>query len=229
MKVGTDGVLLGAWAELPEKGQLLDVGTGSGLIALMAAQRCPELNITGIEIDSEAVAQARENVEASPFANRVRILHSRLQDYASTIHATQPKQSVSDDFAAIVCNPPFFEESLLPPDPKRSNARHTDSLSFEDLVDCSATLLTDNGLLNVILPTTALAQFSSLCEHQGMRAVRLCYVRTTAAKQSKRTLATFLKCKAANAPQPEISELILQDGQQRSPAYTKLTTDFYLR
>ncbi|MBO4905842.1 MAG: methyltransferase [Bacteroidaceae bacterium] len=217
MKVGTDGVLLGAWAKLPESGRLLDIGTGSGLIALMAAQRCHSLVVTGIDIDSEAVAQARENVASSPFASRIAIIQSSLQDFTPA------------SFDAIVCNPPFFEESLLPPDINRSNARHTNSLPFSELVSRSASLLSPNGLLNVILPTTALPQFTSLCEQRSLRTIRLCHVHTTASKPPKRTLATFCKCPAVDAPQLVTDELVLQDGPHRSPAYSKLTADFYLR
>ena len=230
MKVGTDGVLLGAWAELPTRGKLLDIGTGSGLIALMAAQRCPALDIVGIDIDSAAVLQARENVAASPFANRINIVCCSLGEYTEACIGADMKTTSDYDthYSAIVCNPPFFEEKLLPPDAKRSNARHTDSLSFTELTDCSATLLHQDGCLNVILPTTAIAGFAVLCEAKGLHATRLCNIRTTASKPPKRTLATFRKCAASQAFQPAFDELILQEGTTKTEAYTRLTADFYL-
>jgi tRNA1Val (adenine37-N6)-methyltransferase len=120
MKVGTDGVLLGAWA--PGGKRILDVGSGTGLISLMMAQRFPEAQVRGIDMDGEACEEAAENVAASPFADRVEIECCRLQDYHS-----------EESFDAIVSNPPFFLNSLKNPDSKRTMARHTDSLPFRDL------------------------------------------------------------------------------------------------
>ena len=120
MKVGTDGVLLGAWA--PGGKRILDVGSGTGLISLMMAQRFPEAQVLGIDMDGEACEEAAENVAASPFADRVEIECCRLQDYHS-----------AESFDAIVSNPPFFLNSLKNPDSKRTMARHTDSLPFRDL------------------------------------------------------------------------------------------------
>ena len=123
MKVGTDGVLLGAWAPLPDKGLGLDIGTGTGLLALMAAQRAKGMVFTGIDIDAAAIAQALDNVAASPFADRIHVRQCALQEF-------HPAGTV---FHAILCNPPYFESSLLPPDDGRKTARHTCSLSFAQL------------------------------------------------------------------------------------------------
>lgn len=217
MKVGTDGVLLGAWAEVPEHGFALDIGTGSGLVALMIAQRSSTLSITGIDIDHESVLQARENVQSSPFATRISIEECSLQDY-----------DAGHIFDTIVCNPPFFEETLLPPDAQRRDARHTCSLPFHLLAETTARMLRDGGTLSIVLPTSALPSFQGHCEQNGLHMSRLCHVRTTVRKEPKRILATFTKCPSSTAPSLNIEELVLQDGPHRTPDYKALTKDFYL-
>ncbi len=215
MKVGTDGVLVGAWAELPATGKVLDIGTGSGLIALMAAQRSPGIQVTGIDIVGEAVEQARENVAASPFQSRVEVRLQSLQELAAT----------SERFDAIVCNPPFFEESLLPPEANRSLARHVQSLSFESLVTGTATLLREDGSFSTILPMSAFDRFRQLCVIQGLFLKRYRTVQGTARKAPKRVLATF--CRQMCSWEEE-NPLILNDKGGRSCDYAALTGDFYL-
>ena len=215
MKVGTDGVLIGAWAELPATGKVLDIGTGSGLIALMAAQRSPGIQVTGIDIVGEAVEQARENVAASPFLSRVEVRLQSLQELATT----------SERFDAIVCNPPFFEESLLPPEASRSLARHVQSLSFESLVAGTATLLREDGSFSTILPMSAFDRFRQLCVIKGLFLKRYRTVQGTARKAPKRVLATF--CRQLCSWEEE-NPLILNDKGGRSCDYAALTGDFYL-
>lgn len=222
MKVGTDGVLLGAWAALPETGRVLDIGTGTGLVALMVSQRAPSVCVTAIDIDADAVSQAKENVLASPFADRVEVLHLSLQDFCAS--ASEPTF-----FDAILCNPPFFEESLLPPDEARSRARHTTTLPFTELVENAASLLKADGLFSVVLPATAFDAFRLLCFAQGLTLVRRCLVKTTPAKEPKRTLATFVKDSSESRfSMPEETTLVLNHGAQRTAEYAELTRDFYL-
>ena len=213
MKVGTDGVLLGAWGTLPSGGRVLDIGTGTGLVALMVAQRTPTAHVTAIDIDAEAVAQAQENVDASPFAGRITVLHSALQDFQAPA------------FDAIFCNPPFFEESLLPPDIRRSAARHTATLSFAELADAVATLLAADGSFSTILPTSSFDAFRLLCFARGLLLCRRCQVRTTPTKAPKRVLATFARREPEHVGD---TTLILNDGPARTAAYAALTHDFYL-
>ena len=145
MKVSTDACLLGAAADLSHATRLFDIGTGTGLLALMAAQRHPTVAIEAVEIDAAAAGQAAANVAASPWAGRIRVQPLSLAEYA----ATQPAP-----FSHIVCNPPFFRQSLRSPDAARTTARHeaADSLSFAALAAFAAGFLAAGGLLTVLLP-----------------------------------------------------------------------------
>ena len=220
MKVGTDGVLLGAWAPLSDDERILDIGTGSGLIALMLAQRYPHSTLLGIDIDKDAIEQARENIAASPFAERVSVKAQSLQDLLlSQTDATAPP------FTSIVCNPPFFEDSLLPPDASRTAARHTASLPFSELILAASTLLSHGGRFCVILPTSAFDAFHLSCFARGLHLEVRCDVQTTVRKAPKRTIACFRK-EMEVVRQDE--QLILMENGQRSQAYAQLTRDFYL-
>ena len=214
-RVGTDGVLLGAWADLSSQRRILDVGTGSGLIALMAAQRQPEAMIVGVEIDEDSALQAAENVLQSSFANRIKILHKDIRSY-------QPSQP----FDHILSNPPFHTESTLPPSETRMMARNASVLNFTSLVTCASAMLNKNGLFSVIIPTWSVEEFVSTCLSKGLYLQRRCDVKTTPSKSSKRTLLTFSGCAECNY----IHEvLVLADASgNRSDAYRSLTADFYL-
>ena len=138
MKVGTDGTLLGAWANGGRS--VLDIGTGTGLIALMMAQRFPEARVTAIDIDQAACLQAHDNVAASPFASRIQIVQADVADYEA------------EPFDVIVSNPPYFVESLTCPDYQRTTARHTASLTYQTLMCSAFRLLSDEGRFSVIIP-----------------------------------------------------------------------------
>lgn len=150
MKVGTDGTLLGAWATLPTDGSILDIGTGTGLIAIMAAQRSFGSKITAIDIDEDCVLQARENVSASPWHDRIEVIHSALLDF-----------SPAQKFDCIISNPPYFIDSQLSPDAARSTARHTATLPFDELVSGVKRLLADDGHFSLILPPPEMERFRS--------------------------------------------------------------------
>lgn len=215
MKVGTDGVLLGAWADVDAASHILDIGTGSGLIALMLAQRNEQAHVTGLELDSAAAEQARENVADSPFAAQVDIVTGDFLSHQA------------EGYDAIVSNPPFFEEDLLPPDAERASARHTAAgLTFETLVVRSAALLREGGSLQVIIPKTAQGRFHALCNAQGLVLVRATDVRTVIRKEPKRVLLHFVKGDVATLPQRD--ELVLMTDGQRSADYSALCHDFYL-
>lgn len=235
MKVGTDGVLLGAWAQISpaadaESGagqcRVLDVGAGCGLVSIMLAQRFPEAIITALEIDPDAAQQAAENVAKSPFAHQVVVECADFTDYES------------ESYEAIVSNPPFFEEDLLPPDALRANARHTAAgLTFDTLVSRSAHLLRKGGSLHVVIPKNAQNRFHTICNANGLTLVHATDVRTVERKAPKRVLLHFIKgataeiCAKYTKREGGVvkrDEIVLMRDGSRSEAYTRLCRDFYL-
>ena len=204
MKVGTDGVLLGAWAQGGH--HILDAGTGTGVIALMMAQRYPDAEVTAIDIDEGAVLQAKANVSASPFALRVRVLHQSLQQHQG-------------QYDAIVSNPPFFIDSLQAPDAQRNMARHAETLSYTDLMQAAWRLLADNGELSVVVPFDYRHRMEDEAVFCGFFPCRVCAVKTTQRKPARRFLLSFRK-----HPCPCVSEeMTIGDA-----TYTQLTREFYL-
>jgi len=218
MKVGTDGVLLGAWASVAERDRrMLDIGTGTGLIALMLAQRAPQAQVVGIDV--EEVAEAQANAAASPWAERITMLRTSVQEFAP-----------AEGFDLAVSNPPFFDASLTCPDAGRTTARHTVRLPFEELRDAAVRLLNPGGRLAVVLPTDAAARFIALCCGK-LPLVRRTDVRTTPRRPAKRTLLEFRALPLAEAPQPEMTELTVGTGEHEcyTAEYRALTRDFYLK
>ena len=217
MKVGTDGTLLGAWAQAPMGPcRVLDIGTGSGLIALMMAQRFPEASVVGIDIDPEAVAQARENAMESPFAARISISETDVVSMESP-----------DLFDAIVCNPPYFVDSLTCPDAQRTTARHTVSLSYESLMKAAFRLLKTAGFFSVVIPVESRSAIEAQAALQGFFITRVCLVRTTPKKQPKRCLMEFRKSPSSMIDTTE--GIIETQPKVRSPWYQQLTNEFYIK
>ena len=217
MKVGTDGVLLGAWAaggnHLPHTvNRVLDIGTGTGLIALMIAQRFTNAEVTGIDIDNAAVKQARENVVSSSFSQRINILHKSLQEYIEECKAT-------GHFDLIVCNPPFFDNSLSCPDPKRTMARHNATLPFRTLMKGARRMMAADGLLAVIIPSEYRQKIEDEAIFAGLLMSRRTAVVTKNGKKPQRFLLEF----SLNATPIDESTLYLE-----SEEYRNLTYDFYL-
>ena len=208
MKVGTDGVLLGAWAPLGSR--ILDVGTGSGLIARMLMQRCPEAEVEGIDIDEAAVAQAKEN--------GVRAFQARLQDW---------KSDIGDCYDLIVSNPPYFQNSLKNPDRGRELARHTDSLGYEELIAHSARLLKEEGQLALILPAEAEEEIRNLAARYSLFPTHITRVYSKETKPARRVILAFSR---KNSIVGLIEDsLVLEDEKGgRSAAYSKLCEEFYL-
>ena len=217
MKVGTDGTLLGAWAELTKAdGRVLDIGTGTGLMALMMAQRYPKALVTAIDIDEMAVSQAAENVKDSPFADRIKVLQADVRVFEST-----------EMFDSIVCNPPFFNNALLCPDNQRTQARHTTSLSYQQLMSAVWRLLSEEGLFSVIIPNDFFQQLEGEAHLAGFFLTRVYGVRTIEGKPIKRYLIELRK-----HPQKELikKEVLIEDSPNvRSAWYRELTKDFYIK
>ena len=204
MKVGTDGVLLGAWAKGGPR--ILDIGTGTGIIALMMAQRYPEAQVTAIDIDEEAVRQAEQNVSQSPFLGRISVLQQAVQEHLG-------------EYESIVSNPPFFIDSLQAPDEQRNMARHTATLSYAELMKAAYRLLADNGEFSVVIPFDYRRRMEDEAVFVGFFPSRVCGVKTTERKPAKRYLLAFRK-----HPCPcEKSEITIGDE-----TYNRLTEAFYL-
>ena len=220
MKVGTDGVLLGAWAGAGRDDlsplRILDVGTGSGLVALMMAQRFPNAFVDAVEIDEEAAKQAMENVQKSPFANRVRVTCISVQDYASDYC-----------YDVIVSNPPYFCNSLKNPDNRKAQARHSDVLPYKDLLASARRLLKEDGVMSVILPLgESLKKFSEEAVFHAFITTRQTYIRTSEKKSAKRCLIELSRC--PNGVCVKAEQSLVGDGNSRSEWYNNLTKDFYL-
>ena len=214
MKVGTDGVLIGAWSRIPDNcRRILDIGAGTGLIALMAAQRSDSALITAVESDASSAAQARENAEASKWSDRIEIVHSRIQDYA-------PEYG----FDLILSNPPFYDGTLTCGDTGRTMARHTVSLSFAELVSSAERLLADGGRFSVIVPAESAGR---LVAESSMHLVRRCDVRTKPLAAPKRTMLEFSPLFTGAV---RFEELTIGDGAGGySEEYRALTADFDLK
>lgn len=214
MKVGTDGVLLGAWANVQRAQSILDIGTGTGLIALMAAQRNTHARIEAIEIEPNAFQQAKENSAASPWANRINITNVALQNYYPPI-----------TFDCIICNPPFFTQSTSSPDQCRNLARHNDTLPYNELILHVCRLLQPDGQFHVILPATDAEKFIAQALFSGLYPLHITKIYPTPNKAAKRILIQF-------APQyhqcTEDCLTLEVTHHQYTKEYMTLTKDFYL-
>jgi len=217
MKVGTDGTLLGAWASAKEGYcRILDIGTGTGLIGLMMAQRFPDASVVCIDIDNDAITQAHENIQASPFNKQVL---ARKQDITL--------MDDSQGFDAIVCNPPFYENSLSCMNEKRTKARHTICLNYQQLTSCVFRLLFPNGKFSVIIPSNLYSIFETNAILNGLFVTRICKVHSTINKPPKRHLIEFMKVPAKEVV---IEDCVITDEyNKKSNWYQNLTNDFYIR
>ncbi len=216
MKVGTDGVLLGAWTQVgKEIHRILDVGCGSGVIAIMLAQKC-DAEIHGIDIDKEAAEQANENAALTPWISRLGFYHSDVCSYQPT-----------EKFDMIVCNPPFFMNSLSSPDSKRQKARHADSLPFDILCNKVAEWLENEGLFNIVIPTEVSDKFIQLCWENGLNLHRRCMVCTLDGGMPKRTLLSFIK---GDTIYPVTEYISIRNGEgEYTDEYRDLTKEYYLQ
>jgi tRNA1Val (adenine37-N6)-methyltransferase len=215
MKVGTDGVVLGAWVNVEGAARVLDVGTGSGLIALMLAQRCgPDTLIDAVELCEADAQQAQENVRVSRWPAKVKI-------YATAVQQFHP----ASRYDLIVSNPPFFMNSHLPPLKSREQVRHTSTLPFEELLSSVVRLLTEDGRCSVILPPAEGTLFTRMANQYGLFCTRRWEFYARAHKPAERLLLEFAKADA----KMEEGRLIMFDGDDWSDDYKRLTSDFYLR
>lgn len=217
MKVGTDGVMLGAWSPVSKARRVLDIGTGSGLLALMLAQRTPStVTIDAVELDEEAAAQAQENAQASPWADRI------------TVHSADIRQWSKENttrYDLIVSNPPYFDEGVKCATPERERARYTTTLDHQALLEIAATLITEEGFFCVVLPIEASDAFTAKALNLGWHLRLRTDVAETEGRLPHRVLLAF------SPRQCELfaDRLVIRGPDQRySDGYTALTEAFYV-
>lgn len=220
MKVGTDGVLLGAWAPIDHRPfSVLDIGTGTGLIALMLAQRSHAEQIDAIEIDENAFEQCVDNFENSPWNDRLFCFHASLDDFMDDLE--------DEEYDLIVSNPPFYSEDYKTENESRDLARFQDALPFEDLIEAASVLLSETGVLAVIVPHKEETRLIALAKECDLFPLKITRVKGTPASEIKRSLLAFSFTEVADFP---IDELIIETARHQYTAeYIALTQDFYLK
>ena len=215
MKVGTDGCLLGGWFNCNGSNRILDIGCGTGLISIMAAQRCDAL-ITGIEIDSKAALQARINADNSPWGERIEIINGDLLEYA-TDHC----------FDTIVSNPPYFVNSLKCDDTSRTLARHSDSLDCRQFFKKCTELLAKNGCVSIVIPCDIMNEWEAAAAEQNLYPTRITFIKTTPKKAPKRVLIEFRTNTIGECDENTLT-LESSPGEYSDDA-KRILSDFYLK
>ena len=219
MKIGTDGVLLGAWAPLEQNPfSILDIGTGTGVIALMLAQRSAAQQIDALEIDENAYEQATDTFENSPWNDRSFCFHAGLDEFM---------EEPEDEYDLIVSNPPFYAEDYKTNNEQRDLARFQDALPFEDLIEAADLLLSENGILAVIIPFKEEERFMAIAKEFELYPIKITRVKGTPTTEIKRSLLAF---KRYELPALDSDELIIETARhQYTPEYIELTKEFYLK
>lgn len=217
MKVGTDSVLLGAWTDFKDAARILDIGTGSGILALMAAQKAPSAQIDAIDIDAAAVEQARENCFRSQWKDRITIYHQSLQEFVNT---------TTKRYDIIISNPPYFSNALKSPDKQRTKARHDDHLDLKTLLEIANQLLASTGSLTLILPVAEGKQTIREASKIGLPCLHQTFVKPTENAAPKRCLLCFSKSLSTYYE----DEFFIETRTRHSFShdYRQLTHNFYL-
>lgn len=219
MKIGTDGVLLGAWTPIENNPfSILDIGTGTGIIALMLAQRSNAEQIDALEIDEEAYEQSVDNFENSPWSDRLFCFHAGLDEFV---------EEPEDEYDLIVSNPPFYTDDFKSATEQRDLARFADAMPFEDLIEAADLLLSENGVFAVIIPFKEEENFLALAKDYELYPLKITHVKGTPTTEIKRSLLAFSRNENVNFT---IDELIIETSRhQYTPEYIELTKDFYLK
>jgi tRNA1Val (adenine37-N6)-methyltransferase len=219
MKIGTDGVLLGAWAPIENNPfSILDIGTGTGIIALMLAQRSHAEQIDALEIDEDAYEQAVDNFENSPWSDRLFCFHAGVDEFV---------EEPEDEYDLIVSNPPFYTEDYKTENPQRDLARFAEALPFEDLIEAAALLLSENGIFSVIIPFKEEENFVAISKEYELHPIKITRVKGNPTSEIKRSLLAFTRNESDTIL---TNELIIETGRHiYTPEYIELTKDFYLK
>ncbi len=218
MKVGTDGVLLGSWTPLDNNPySILDIGTGTGLVALMLAQRSFAEQIDALEIEDNAYEQAVENFEESPWNDRLFCYHASLDEFV---------EEIEEEYDLIVCNPPFFESNNQIQNQARQKARFYDVLPFEELIAGASKLLSDIGIFTVIIPFDQEEKFILLAKELGLFPFKITHVKGTVTSKVKRSLIAFSK-----EEKELVSDILILEIERHryTPEFNELVKDFYLK
>ncbi len=219
MKVGTDGVLLGAWCPIDNNPfSILDIGTGTGIIALMLAQRSHAEQIDALEIDEDAYEQAVENFENSPWSDRLFCFHAGLDEFVD---------ETEDEYDLIISNPPFYSEDYKTDNSQRDLARFQDAMPFEDLIEAADLLLSENGIFSVIIPFKEEERFIDLCAKVELYPVKITRVKGTHSTPIVRSLMAFKRYELAVLT---ADELVVETSRHvYTNEYINLTKEFYLK
>ena len=216
MKVGTDAMLLGAWAEVGTTKSILDIGTGCGIISLLLAAKS-KAKITAIDIDKDSIEEASENFKQSPFSERMLALNADLNDFS---------KNTIQQFGLIVSNPPFFENNLKPKDEKRTKARHTDSLTYKQLCESVNGLLAIEGKFCVVLPYDESRQFVKLAKKNGLFPKKQLVIFPREGMLPNRIIIEFSKI---NEGKIESEKFTIRNSENEfTQQYIDLLKDFYL-
>jgi tRNA1Val (adenine37-N6)-methyltransferase len=219
MKIGTDGVLLGAWTPIENNPKsVLDIGTGTGIIALMLAQRSTAEQIDALEIDESAFEQAVENFENSPWGDRLFSFHAGLDEFV---------EEPEEEYDLIVSNPPFFSEDYRSENEQRDLARFQDAMPFEELVEAADLLLSENGIFSVIIPFNEEDRFIELCSEVELYPIKITRVKGALNTKIIRSLLAFKRYELAVLTSDEL--VIEISRHEYTPEYIALTKDFYLK
>ena len=218
MKIGTDGVLLGAWTPIVNNPfSILDIGTGTGIIALMLSQRSYAEQIDALEIDEDAYEQSVDNFENSPWSDRLFCFHAGLDEFVD-----EPE----DEYDLIISNPPFYTDDYKSDNTSRDLARFEDALPFEELIEAAALLLSDNGIFSGIIPFKEEERFVSMCKELDLFPLKITRVKGTPTSEIKRSLLAFCRMEQT----PLIDELVIEISRHNyTPEYIELTKEFYLK
>jgi tRNA1Val (adenine37-N6)-methyltransferase len=218
MKIGTDGVLLGAWTSVKHNPfNVLDIGSGTGILSLMMAQRSYAEQIEAIEIDDDAYEQCSENFENSPWNDRLFCYHASLLEFV---------EEVEDAFDLIICNPPFYSEDYKTENKSRDLARFNDAMPFKHIIYAVAHLLTEDGLFSIVIPKKEEEDFIAIANTIALFPERILHVKGNPDADVKRSLIEF----SYTEKETETSELIIETERHNyTKDYINLTKDFYLK
>ncbi|MFZ1749714.1 MAG: methyltransferase [Saprospiraceae bacterium] len=219
MKVNTDGILLGAWSQIEGKKNILDIGTGTGLIALMLAQRTIGATVTGIEIDLPSAEEAALNMSNSRFGGRLNCIHTSIQDFA---------RDDTSKFDLIVSNPPFFSGGTFSTNENKANVRHTQKLSHIDLLNSVRTLLSPDGHFDLILPYIEGLRFLEMGEKYDFKCAHITEIRSKDRRPVERLLIRLGQSPVKKVKNDTLIMMNHGEGYDYSSSFIKLTKDFYL-